>query len=112
MFNSRFALVVLATTALVSTGLVVVLDAAPVTALFTGLAAGILAGVMPAAVRDGRFPGAHRTTRHDRGQPRHPRVGVGRAGRASPGWPDAAEPVPVGVVHRLRGVHARLGGRY
>lgn len=57
MFTSRFALVVFATAALVSIGLVGLLDAAPVTALFAGLGAGVLAAVMPAAVSDGRFPG-------------------------------------------------------
>jgi len=59
MFTRRFALVALATAAVVYVGLVVLLGAAPVTALFTGLAAGALAGVMPSAIRDGRFPGGH-----------------------------------------------------
>ncbi len=59
MFTRRFALLALVTTAIVSGALIFLLDAAPVAALFTGLAAGVLAGVMPAASRDGRFPGAH-----------------------------------------------------
>jgi hypothetical protein len=59
MFTRRFTLLALATAAVVYGALVLLLGAAPVTALFTGLAAGALAGVVPSAIRDGRFPGSY-----------------------------------------------------
>ena len=59
MFTARFALLTLVTAAVVSVALVLLLDATPVTAIFAGRAAGAFAAMMPAAVRDGRFPGAH-----------------------------------------------------
>ena len=59
MFTARFALLTLVTAAVVSVALVLLLDATPVTAIFSGLAAGAFAAMIPVAARDGRFPGTH-----------------------------------------------------
>ncbi|MDA1095037.1 MAG: hypothetical protein O3A25_17470 [Acidobacteria bacterium] len=59
MFSRQVAVLALVTAALVSAGLMVLLDAPLPTALVTGVAAGALSGMLRAAVRDGRFPGAH-----------------------------------------------------
>ena len=59
MFTTRFALLTLVTAAVVSVALVLLLDATPVIAVFSGLAAGALAVILPVAVGDGRFPGTH-----------------------------------------------------
>jgi hypothetical protein len=59
MFTTRFALLTLVTAAVVSVALVLLLDATPVIAVFSGLAAGALAAILPVAVGDGRFPGTH-----------------------------------------------------
>ena len=69
MFTRRFTLLALATAAVVYGALVLLLGAAPVTALFTGLAAGALAGVVPSAIRDGRVP---RLVRPDEAPQRSP----------------------------------------
>ncbi|HJN43572.1 MAG: hypothetical protein CL477_12640 [Acidobacteria bacterium] len=58
MINRRFAVLTMVVAAPVGGALTLLVGTTPITAICTGLAFGTMAGVIPAALRDGRFPGS------------------------------------------------------
>ncbi|MCH7747772.1 MAG: hypothetical protein IH939_06710 [Acidobacteria bacterium] len=57
MFTGQFAVLTVIVAGLVGSGLVVPVGTPPLAAACIGLSFGAIAGLMPAVVRDGRFPG-------------------------------------------------------
>lgn len=57
MCTGRFAVLTVVVAGLVGSGLVFLVGWPPLTAACIGLGYGAIAGLMPAVVRDGRFPG-------------------------------------------------------
>ena len=67
MFTRRFVALTLIVAGLVGSGLVFLVDTPPLTAACIALSLGAIAGLTPAVVRDGRFPGTLSSSRARRG---------------------------------------------